>query len=186
MEKITTETLVKKIPVEKCWEITAKILTTLIALRGSKPIAPLLGTVEGVFAPVWGWEKYLEINTKIFGEGGKKFIPWVLKTFNISVEDAVGAAKLNIVASVIAFGPDMKSEIIKATPERATIRTIKCPFGDNNKKFGYKPELWVCPTAHQVRWEEGLKEINPKLIFKLTKALPRDPFCEATIEFKGD
>jgi hypothetical protein len=145
-----------------------------------------LGIDEGIIAPVWGWEKYLEINTKIFGEDGKRFYPWVKEIFNIPVEDATGAAKLLLVSAIVAFGPESDIEIVKATREKAVVRWIKCPFGENNKKFGYKPELWVCPTAHQVRGEEGLKAINPKLTHKLIKALPRDSYCEAVIEFLGD
>ena len=186
MEKITTATIREKIPADKCWAMTTKILTTIITLRGSKDMAPLLGEGEGIIAPVWGWEKYLEINTKIFGEGSKRFYPWVKEAFNIPVEDAIGAVKLLIVSAIIAFGPLTDIEIVEATREKAVVRWIKCPFGENNKKFEYKPELWVCPTAHQVRGEEGLKAINPKLTHKLTKALPRDPYCEAVIEFKGD
>jgi len=44
-EKITTETLLEKIPAEKCWAITAKTLTGFMALRHILT-RPLLGKSE--------------------------------------------------------------------------------------------------------------------------------------------
>jgi hypothetical protein len=37
------EELLEKIPPEKCWAITAKILFTLTVLRGEKFLIPILG-----------------------------------------------------------------------------------------------------------------------------------------------
>ena len=50
------EELLEKIPAEKRWAITAKILTGFQVLRGEISVAPLLGIGEGVFAPVMGAE----------------------------------------------------------------------------------------------------------------------------------
>lgn len=96
--------LLEKIPAEKRWAITAKILTGLTILRGSKTMVPLLGIGEGIIAPVMGWEKWEEIQRKIWGEGGQNFAPWVKETFNIPVEDAMEAAKLVTVIAPLLGG----------------------------------------------------------------------------------
>ena len=44
--------LLEKIPAEKRWEITVKILTSLIVMRGDKIIAPLLGTAKDIISPL--------------------------------------------------------------------------------------------------------------------------------------
>ena len=44
--------LLEKIPAEKRWEITVKILTSLTVMRGDKIIAPLLGTAKDIISPL--------------------------------------------------------------------------------------------------------------------------------------
>ena len=124
------EELLEKIPPEKRWALTAKILTGLSTLRGSKIMPSVLGEEEGVIAPVWGLEKMIEIFTKIYGEGRKKMNLWVKETFNIPVEDAIGAAKLSIVAAILHMGPELRVEIVEATRERAVLRMFKCAWDD--------------------------------------------------------
>jgi len=178
--------LLEKIPAEKRWSITAKALTRLIALRIHKA-AHLLGIGEGIISPIWGWEKYEEINTKIWAEGGKKFWPIVKEMFNIPVEDAIGAVKLRIVATTLTNGPELQYEIVESTPKRTVIRFTQCAYCVRYKEFGINPELSACPEGHQANAEEGLKAINPKLSNKLTKAIPRgDPYCEEIFEFKNE
>ena len=178
--------LLEKIPVEKCWAITVKALTRLIALR-IHIARNLLGIGEGIISPIWGWEKYEEINTKIWADGGKKLFPLVKKMFNILVEDAIGAAMLRIVVVTLTNGPELKYEIVESTPKRTVIRITQCAYCVRYKEFGINPELSACPEGHQANVEEGLKAVNPKLSFKLTKAIPRgDPYCEEIFEFKED
>jgi len=74
LDKITSKKLAEKVPAEKCWAITAKALTKLIASRVHLT-RPQFGEGDGIVAPVMGWEKYQEIQEKIFSEGGMKFIP---------------------------------------------------------------------------------------------------------------
>jgi len=69
------EELLKKIPAERCWEITTKILTSLYVIRGEKIVAPELGKEEGFISPVRGLEKWEEIHVKIFGDGAKLMFP---------------------------------------------------------------------------------------------------------------
>ena len=55
------------------------------------------------------------------------------------------------------------------------------------KELKGKPELMVCPAGDQAWGEEGLKVIDPKLTYKVTKAMPwGDPYCEDVIEFKEE
>jgi hypothetical protein len=113
--------------------------------------------------------------------------PWIKEMFNISVEDAIGAAKLVLVAGRSLQGPELESEIIEATPERAVTRVTKCAWWERNKENGLTPVLMICPAGHQAWGEEGLKAVNPKLTYKLTKTMPwGDPYCEEIIEFKEE
>ena len=180
------EELLEKIPAEKRWAITAKILTGLHALRIILT-RPLVGRGEGIISPILGWEKHEEIQEKIWSERGKRFIPWVKETFNIPVEDAVGAVKLIIVTGDLMGGPEIKNEIVKATRERVVIRRTQCVWIERYKEYEVDTELLTCPSAHQANYEEGHKPINPKITYTLTKAIPwGDPYCEAVIEFKEE
>jgi len=78
--------LLKKIPAEKCWAITAKSLWRLI-MRGGRCFAPDLGIGEGAIALGLGKEKYDEIKQKLWGDYGRRFLPMFKETFNIPVED---------------------------------------------------------------------------------------------------
>ena len=181
------EELLEKIPAEKCWEITAKILWRFLISTGVTIVAPEMGTGEGWIAPVLGWEKVEEIATKVWTEGGRKFFPWVKEMFNIPVEDAIGAAKLSIVASRLMLGPETEFEYIEATPERTVVRWTKCTGWERHKELELDPELNPCPPSHKVLIKEGIKAINPKLTHKLTKARPwGDPYCEEVYEFNED
>ncbi len=112
------EELLKRIPAEKCWAITANILLHLHLLRGSNTVVPLLGKDEGIFASVWGWEKYREIVIKVMGDSIKNSVVKVKELFNIPVEDAIGASNAATVAGTLHTGPDREDAVIEKTPER--------------------------------------------------------------------
>jgi hypothetical protein len=186
-KKFTTKTLLEQIPLEKCWAINAKNLLAISVLRGVKTVMPLLGKGEGVFAPVWGLEKFREIIDKVQAEGGKRLYMRVKEMLNISVEDAIGADLLYNVIDALAFGTEWEHEYVEKTPKRVVIRTIKCPWMERYKEFEVDHGHIVCPTSHQLFGGEGLKAVNPKIIYTLTKAIPwGDPYCEGIIEFKED
>ena len=179
--------LIEKIPAKKRWELTTKILTRILAGRGTKHIAPLLGKGDGIAAPVWGWEWWEDIAKRVWGEGGKRFYPWLKQKFNIPVEDALGAVNLVIIAAKLLGGPEWEAEIIEATPEKAVIRHTKCTWWEIYQEYNLDPDLCVCPAGHQARVGKGIKAVNPKIKFKLLKAMPRgDPYCEGIYEFKED
>ncbi len=184
------EELLEKIPPEKCWEITRDILVKFIVLRGDKIIAPVLGLSEGIIAPVLGAEKWDEINDKVYGEGGKQLYTWVKKTFNIPVEDAIGAFKLvYVVESLLSAGPFTSEdyEIVEATPERVVFRWHNCCWWEAYEEFGVHSEHRACDAADQKHQEEGLKAVNPKATYKLTKTRQEGyPYCELIIEFKEE
>jgi len=83
--------LLEKIPPEKRWAITAQILWRFIVLRGDKIVTPELGKGKDIFSPLWSKEKWYEIIEKIFGDAGRMMYPYIKETFNIPVEDAIGA-----------------------------------------------------------------------------------------------
>ena len=91
------EELLEKISAEKCWALTAKILQNLVFLRGSRIMVPLFSKGEDIFAPIWGWEKFREINTKIWVDMHKKLMHWVKETYNLQVDNAIGAANFAII-----------------------------------------------------------------------------------------
>jgi hypothetical protein len=184
--------LLKKIPPEICWAITAKALTGLVVLRLMKA-RPLLGMEKGIIAPVRAWEKFLEINAKIWGESGRKFLPWVEQMFNMPVDDVIGTAKLRSVAATLVIGPELKYEFVEETRDRIVIKTPICTWMERlkelieNPEYIHIPDLSSCAAGCQAWNEEGLKAIDPKLNFKLTKAMPRgDPYCEIVIEFQEE
>jgi hypothetical protein len=185
-KKFTTETLLEKIPVKKGWEITANALLNLLFIRGSKTLVPRLGIGEGIIAPVMGWEKFKEVNDKVFNEINNKFRLWIKETYNVPVEDAMGANKLTRIWCYLQSGPKWKFEITENTRERVVVKTIKCPWWEKYKEFKVKPELSLCEPVHQLM-NEGLTAINPKIIKKLTKSMPRgDPYCEDVYEYKEE
>jgi hypothetical protein len=181
------EELLEKIPAERCWAVTAKILSAFTILRGDKVIAPELGRGKDIISPLLGKEKWEEINDKVYGEGGRMMFPWIKETFNIPVEDAIGAQKLMFVVAGLAMGPEFKFELVEATPERVIVRTPKCPWWERYQEHEVSWEHRACHAA-DLRWcSAGLKAINPKIAFKLTKARPwGDPYCEYIVEFKEE
>jgi hypothetical protein len=188
--------LLKKIPPEKCWEITANILWRFIFWRGrginpsiSKIIEFISDKDEGVIAPVLAWDKLEEIYEKIFGDGGKRLFPMVKEMFNIPVENAIDAAKLVAVAGTLMEGPEYTIELVEATPEKAILRTTNCIMWNIEKGYDVDPEIWLpaCIKFSQAWGEKGLKAINPQIHYTMTKSLARgEPYCEAIIEFKDE
>jgi len=177
--------LLNKISAEKRWAITAKILTRVSVLRGSKTMPSVLGKEVGILAPVWGWEKWVEILVKIYGDLGQKMLPWFIEILNIPVEDTVGAAKLSIVAWTLFSGPEVEAEIIEATSERAVVNITKCSWWERFKELDVNPELRGACNACKVWCEEGLRAINPKITYKLLRTSARgDSNCEVVIELK--
>ena len=183
--------LLEKIPTERCWEITTKILSSLFVLRGEKIIAPAMGMEEGVVAPVLGAEKWTEINVKIFGNGSKILFPLFKDMFNIPVENAIDASDLVEVVSVLQLGPTQGEEFgenVEYSPERVIWRQHKCTWMERYKEFKADHAFIPCDKGACQAWgEEGLKAVNPKLTWKVTKAMPSgDPYCEFIYEFKEE
>jgi len=184
----TSKEILEKIPTEKCWAITANILFRFMVLRGEKLIAPQLGMGKDIISPLWSKEKWYEINEKILPDAGMKMMPMFKEMFNIPVDDAIGAAKLVIVVATLFYRPELKWwEIFEVPPEIAVLRAPKCYGWEIYNEYEVESEFRPCKVVEQRVWPEGLKAINPKITWKLTKALPwGDPYCEAVIEFKDE
>jgi hypothetical protein len=183
-KKFTTKTILENIKTEKGWEITANTLLNLLFMRGSKTLVPLLGIGEGVIAPVMGWEKFKEVNNKVFNDVNNKLLHWIKETYNIPVEDAIGAAELLYVWNDLQHGPNNETEFVELTPEKVIVRYLKCAWWEKYKEFKIKPELSLCEPVHHLLSDEGLKSINHKITRRLTKSMPRgDPYCEDVCEF---
>jgi len=182
------EELLEKIPPEKCWAITAKTLSRLSVLRGSKIMPSTLGKVNGVISPVWGWEKWQEILNKVYTERSRRLHLSVNEKFNVPVEDAIGAAKLEMIVLRLFMGPEYRDELVETTPEKTVIKITKCPWDERFKEFDVDPTLRGACEVHQEAWhEEAFKAINPKISGKLVKSMSKgDPYCEVVIEFKEE
>ena len=187
LKKIPTETLLEKIPAEKCWAITAKYLARHIVVRMMKTNCVFLGKGDEIYLLLSAWDKEVELKAEVWGGGAKQLFPFLKETFNIPVEDAIGAEKLAFIAWTLCFGPEWKVEIVEATPERVVVRPITCPVWDLFIEFAVDPSLIPCPGGHQPFCERGLKAVDPKLTFKLTKAMPwGDSYCKLVFEFKEE
>jgi len=164
--------IIEKVPVEKRWEMTAKSLSG--ACVGYSLV--LLGIV--------GKEKLDEIESKMWGEGGKTSLLQVKEAFKLPVEDAVDAFNLVAVAGILGLGPEFELETVEKTRERVVVRVTKCPFWERVKEFGVTAQ-YDCVPACSVWGAEGLKAVNTKITRKIVKAPPRgDPYCEVVYELK--
>jgi len=183
----TSRKLLEKLPIEKCWAITAKTLWRFIVLRGDKLIAPLLGIGKDIVSPLWSKDKWYEINEKIFADGGRMFYPWVKETFNIAVENAIGADKIGHVVACFVWGPEWEYEHIEKTEKRVVTRAFTCPCWEAYEEFEVDPEFRPCDISEELYVRAGLKAIDSKVTFKTTKARPRgDPYCEFIREFREE
>jgi hypothetical protein len=184
------EELLEKIPVERRWTITSKILWIFTILRGDKIIANILGKGEGIIAPVMGAEKWKEINEKIYSDGGKLMFPMFKEMFNIPVKNAIDVDDLVEIVTVLAMGPEYGSEAgeyVEKSPERVVWRINKCATWERYNEFEVDSEHRACDPACQLWMEDGLKAVNTKINHKLTTARHRgDPYCEYVIEFKDE
>lgn len=188
-KKITTETLLKKLPLETCWAITGETLTRLAVYRILKTSTPFLGKDDGIFSLLSGWDKETEIKWKVYSEAGSKMYPFVKEMFNIPVENAIDVAKLYTVTGRLLMGPSFEFEQVEVTPERAVFRCTKCPYWEayEEKEATLYPELIPCGLGHEAFQGEGFKAINPKITHTLVKSRPRgDPYCEDIFEFKDE
>lgn len=132
-----------------------------------------------------GWEKYKEIVIRVMGDANNKLTYLVKEMFNLTVENAVDAAKLHTVAGTLQSGPETEYELIEENRERTVIRLSSCGWRARYKEFEIKPELTICQPAHEAPTHEALKEMNPKLTLKFTKSYAKgDPYCEVVIEFE--
>jgi len=178
--------LLEEISAEKRWAITAKALWRLL-MRGGRRFAPDLGIGEGAVALGLGKEKYDEINQKLWGNYGRRFLPMIQEIANLTIDDAIGAAKLELVSMKLLMGPKYQSEITEATPQIAIVRSTKCTCMDSYNEFEVNPAFRNCDLSHQAHMVEGFKLFNPKLKFKVVKAMSRgDPYCEMVIEFQEE
>ena len=81
---------------------------------------------------------------------------------------------------------DIAPELLekKETEKKVVDIWTKCPFWERAKEFGVTAK-YDCVPGCSTWTEKGLEVINPKLMVKITKALPRgDPYCEFIYELK--
>lgn len=181
------EELLKQIPPETCWAITAKLLTSLHVIQGEKNTALIIGKGESIIAPVKGAETWTEINVKIFGGFFKWWWPRIQEMFNIPVENAVDVVNFAYVTAQLQSGPEWEFEYPEVTRERTVIRVNKCPWWERYTEYEVRPEFIPCLPTCEVEIGEGIKAVNPKITHELTKARPRgDSYCEWVYEFKEE
>ena len=147
----------------------------------------ILGKEEGIISPVWGWEKWIEILTKIMGDGAKRFYTRIKESFNVPVEDVNDVVKLSHSCAILQMGPEFEYEVLEESSERVVARTTKCAWNEIFNELEVTPGLRggcvICPV-----WVgEGIKAVNPKVTVKRTKSMASgDPYCEWIDEFKEE
>ena len=168
------EEILKKIPAEVKWGWTANTHAATLVIRG-----------ETILAPMVGAEKWKEINVGIYGEGGKLLFPMIKDNFKIPVENAIDAANLASVVATVTMGAGAEGETVEESPERVVYKQTKCIWMDKYREYNVDPQYIPCVEGHQAWAERGLKAIDPRLSFKMIKAMPKgDPYCEYVYEFK--
>jgi hypothetical protein len=164
--------IVDKIPIED-----KRVTASMVFSGTAVGLMVRLGSVVGA-------DKLEEILTGMWSGAGKRSHPNIQEKYNITVEDAAGAAKLSYVVGCTSLGPEYKSEIVEANPKKAVRKTTKCPWMERYTAYNIAPEFRVCATPCAKYVEEGLKVVNREITFKLRKAMPRgDPYCEFVYEF---
>jgi hypothetical protein len=102
------------VPDDKKWQIAARIVTTL----------PLLYDI--CFRDIVG-EEYDRIEQKIWITMAQEAAK-VAATFRLPTGNADELAQTLDLVSVIFFGPDMRSERVRLSPERSVLVVKRCPF----------------------------------------------------------
>jgi hypothetical protein len=164
---------IEKVPAETKWALSTRIHTGAVVAMNTA-IGEMLGS-----------EKGREFVYNIWKSGGGMIFQSVKDALNIPVDDLEGITNLHDVCAYLTAGPELNFEIVESTPTKVVVRAPKCGWWERYQDFNVKSELRNCPEGHQAWGESGLKAINPKLTYKVTKAMPRgDPYCEMVIELK--
>ncbi len=159
----------EKIPAIQRWEIAAKALT------GAHT------ALANAFIEIVGEEKYHEINSQIWQQGGmaaKEFA----NSLGMSADNAQSITEISLLFAFATMGPEFEMEEIESSETRYVGRTVKCPWHERSKEMGGPLN---CDVGHQ-KWGEGvISALNPDFSFKLSENIPKgDSYCEWIIEKK--
>jgi hypothetical protein len=118
------------------------------------------------------------------GQRAKAGYKGLADRFGFTGNDAKSAAAIIPAIVTLSFGPQQKSEIVEATPEKARVKCVNCVFWNAVQEMKITDDL--CSPWSQYAWEGRAKAINPNLTSTLVKARPRgDSVCEWVIELKA-
>ena len=161
---------VEKVPAETRWTIATQALTGAMVVT-SKALRDALGQ-----------ERYNEIHGQIWAEQGKA-AKQIADALGLAGGDAKSVAETNVLVTLVAMGPEIKTETVEATEERAVLRNTECPWWNRFKELGISEDL--CHVACAAYWDALTKSLNPKVTVSLTKAMPRgDSYCELVYELQ--
>ena len=119
---------VEKVPAETRWAIATQGLTGAVVATGKA----LLDAV--------GQDRYNEITVQIWAEAGKA-AKQVADALGLVGDDVRSAAETTLSVTAVAMGPEVKSEIVEATAERAVLRITECPFWNRMKESGISEDM---------------------------------------------
>jgi len=161
---------IEDIPVETRWEIAAK----------SASAVPLL--YDKYFRKVLK-EKYDDNERPIWIESGKE-MKNLAEVLDLPRDKALEISESLGIIGTILYGPEMKTELVDATEDRAVERKIQCSVLNRANEMGLDPKI-SAQRACMVFLKTAVEALNPAFTHQLNKSMcSGDDYCEMVIEKK--
>lgn len=130
----------------------------------------------------FGFDDAFDIDLKVWKRYGPIIIKRIKKT--LSIEDDSLDSFLKIL-EILCTIDGTQFEIVEKSHDKAILRVIYCPWWENLKR-SKREKLVRCDIVDKEIFPGWAESFNPKLEFKLTKALPDgQDSCEWIISLKG-
>ena len=161
---------IEDISVETRWEIAAKSASTV----------PLL--YDKYFRKVLK-EKYDDNERPIWIESGKE-MKNLAEVLDLPRDKALEISESLGIIGTILYGPEMKTELVDATEDRAVERKIQCSVLNRANEMGLDPKI-SAQRACMVFLKTAVEALNPAFTYQLNKSMcSGDDYCEMVIEKK--
>lgn len=159
---------IEDIPVETRWEIAAKAASSV----------PLL--YDKYFRKVLK-EKYDDNERPIWIESGKE-MKNLAEVLDLPRDKALEISESLGIMGTILYGPEMKTELVDATEDRAVGRKIQCSVLNRANEMGLDPKI-SAQRACMVFMKTAVETLNPAFAYQLNKSMcSGDDYCEMVIE----
>jgi len=163
MEWLKIKNMVDRIPAEMRWTVASRAMTGMIVVT------------EGALQDAVGLERRKEIMTQLWAAAGPG-VKQLVDAVGLPTGDAKAAFNAVMTASTVMMGPEIRVEVIEATPTKVVCRATGCPFSVRMKEMGITLDCVGPCTAY---FQGAYKAVNPKLVFRAgDKCIVRgDPYC---------